>query len=222
MPNSPNPPASLARPRGYRLRRAGRGIGLAGLTALACAACLTDQGAGAVAANGSGATGGAAHGAAATGSTSGVKGLASQGTTTMAASTGASTTRSQAAELFTACMRANGQPDFPGITISANGSIQLDSGGATVDPFSSAYRKAFDACEHYLPANTHPTPSPDPPAHPLPIPPAAALPAPPTISPASPSAPAPLPSRPPATSTAPPAPPKPSPSPPASLPTLTT
>ena len=234
MPVSPTPPASPARPGGpggparpggHRLRRAGWGVGLAGLTMLGCAACLADQSAGAVSANPSvvasgDATSDAGRAAAAAGSTSDGSGLLNQGTTT-GASTGASTTPSQAAELFTACMRANGQPGFPGITITANGSIELNSGGTAIDPFSSAYRRAFDACAHYLPKNTHPTPDPAPPSRPLPSPPAVSLPAPPTLSLISPSAPVPLPSRPPATSTPLPAPPKPSPSAPPSLPALT-
>jgi hypothetical protein len=222
---SPTPPASPARFAGPRSRRAGWGVGLAGLTMLACAGCLADQGAGAVSANRTAVTSNGARGstdrdAAAAGRTGDGSGLPNQGTTT-GASTGASTTPSQAAELFTACMRANGQPGFPGITITANGAIELDSGGAAVDPFSSAYRTAFDACDHYLPKNADPTPDPAPPSRPLPSLPAIALPAPPTLSLISPSAPAPLPSQPPATSTPAPAPPKPSPSPPPSPAALT-
>jgi hypothetical protein len=192
MPVSPPAPTSPARLGGPRLRRAGWAVGLAGFTVVVCAACLADQGAGEA------------------------KGPMNQGTTT-SASADPSTTPSQAAELFTTCMRANGQPDFPGITISPGGSIELDSGGAAVDPLSSAYRTAFDACDHYLPKNTHPTPSPAPPQRPLPSPPAITSPAPPTLSPNSPSAPVPVPSRPPATPTPPPAPPKPSPSTPRAI-----
>lgn len=53
--------------------------------------------------------------------------------------------RADQAEEFTECMRANGVPDFPGITIQGNGSILLNGGGA-FEPLSSAYRAAAAKC----------------------------------------------------------------------------
>jgi hypothetical protein len=57
------------------------------------------------------------------------------------------------AEDFTACMRAHGVPDFPGVTITADGALQLRSGGR-IDPISAAYRDAASACADRLPAGT--------------------------------------------------------------------
>ena len=62
-------------------------------------------------------------------------------------------TASNPAEDFTACMRAHGVPDFPGVTITADGALQLREGGR-IDPISAAYRDAASACADRLPAGT--------------------------------------------------------------------
>ncbi|MEH1126993.1 hypothetical protein [Micromonospora sp. CPCC 206061] len=53
------------------------------------------------------------------------------------------------AAAFTSCMREHGIPDFPGITIGADGQVRLNGGG--VDPLSSAYQAAAEACAALLP-----------------------------------------------------------------------
>jgi hypothetical protein len=60
----------------------------------------------------------------------------------------------RSAEQFTACMRSHGEPDFPGITISSNGTIQIDSSSVDIDLFSAQYQKAADACESLLPSGS--------------------------------------------------------------------
>lgn len=52
---------------------------------------------------------------------------------------------------FTACMRSHGVPDFPGITISADGETQLKGG---VNPLSATYQAAAKACASLLPAGS--------------------------------------------------------------------
>lgn len=223
MPESPTPPPSPRRPARNRLLRAGWGVGLAGLAVAVTTACQPGQstaGAGAdrPGAGAGTATSGAALDAAAAGPTSAARPVnqdAAAGANA-GASTGAGTTpTSEAAELFTACMRTHGQPHFPGITITANGSVQLDSGVGAVDLRSAAYRAALDACRHLLPKDTNPPPTPDPPPRPLPSPPATPSPTPPgpPAPSARPSPPAPWspPPPPPSAPTSRPAPPKPTP-----------
>jgi hypothetical protein len=73
---------------------------------------------------------------------------------------GSATTADEQAEAFTACMRSHGVPDFPGITISADGQVQLLGGG--VNPISESYRDAVDACEHLLPEGSRLPSDPEP------------------------------------------------------------
>jgi hypothetical protein len=49
-------------------------------------------------------------------------------------------------------MRANGEPNFSGVTISAAGEVNLT--GTGVDPLSSTYKKAVSICQHLLPAGS--------------------------------------------------------------------
>jgi hypothetical protein len=56
------------------------------------------------------------------------------------------------AEAFTACMRSHGVSDFPGVTISANGQLQLKSG--SINPVSGTYRAAAQACADLLPTGS--------------------------------------------------------------------
>jgi hypothetical protein len=63
-------------------------------------------------------------------------------------------TAASAASQFTACMRTHGEPDFPGITILSNGTIQLNLGGAQIDPISAQYQKAAEDCAYLLPSGS--------------------------------------------------------------------
>ncbi|MFI6518037.1 hypothetical protein ACIBF1_20945 [Spirillospora sp. NPDC050679] len=54
------------------------------------------------------------------------------------------------AEAFTACMRSNDVKDFPGVTITKDGQVQLKS-GARINPFDATYRAAAKTCAHHLP-----------------------------------------------------------------------
>lgn len=56
------------------------------------------------------------------------------------------------AEAFTACMRSHGASDFPGVTISSNGHLQLTGSG--VNPLSATYRAAANACASLLPTGS--------------------------------------------------------------------
>lgn len=71
-----------------------------------------------------------------------------------AASADSAKDRAEQTEEFTACMRSHGVSDFPGITISENGQIQLSLTGKSVNPVSSSYRKAVKACEDLLPSGS--------------------------------------------------------------------
>ncbi|MGI5125746.1 hypothetical protein ACQEVB_02910 [Pseudonocardia sp. CA-107938] len=83
------------------------------------------------------------------------------------------------AEDFTACVRTHGVPEFPGVTVTSDGALQLKSGGR-IDPISATYRDAVAACADRLPAGTT-----------LPRPPSIAAPTVPTLAtPAAPAAPA--------------------------------
>jgi hypothetical protein len=81
-----------------------------------------------------------------------------------AASTSTSKTSDQDrdADAFTACMRSHGVPDFPGVTIAADGHVRLK--GGSVKPVSAAYRAAANACASSLPAGSELPADPAPPA----------------------------------------------------------
>ncbi|WP_248960508.1 hypothetical protein [Sphaerisporangium perillae] len=119
------------------IRPARLGVGLAVL-ALAAAACT------------------AAHGAtdpsAAAGTTSATPTAGATVNVATPAPTGTGVRdRSKQAEEFTACMRANGVPGFPGVTISAGGGMQIDLTGEDLDPVSSRFQQAAKTCAHLLP-----------------------------------------------------------------------
>ncbi|MCT9932641.1 hypothetical protein N5079_20785 [Planotetraspora sp. A-T 1434] len=54
---------------------------------------------------------------------------------------------------FTACMRSQGLPGFPDVTVSTDGLINLDIKGDRVDTLSHEYGAAVKACESLLPAD---------------------------------------------------------------------
>ena len=55
---------------------------------------------------------------------------------------------------FSQCMRAHGVPDFPDPQSTAGGNaIQVNGNGATLDPTSSQFQAAQQACNKYLPKN---------------------------------------------------------------------
>lgn len=56
---------------------------------------------------------------------------------------------------FTACMRSHGVPDFPDVTLSSDGLINLDIQGEPVDVLSGKYGAAIEACESHLPSGTN-------------------------------------------------------------------
>jgi hypothetical protein len=53
------------------------------------------------------------------------------------------------AAAFTSCMREHGVSDFPDVTIGSDGQVHLNGGG--VDPLSSTYQAAAEACAVLLP-----------------------------------------------------------------------
>jgi len=55
---------------------------------------------------------------------------------------------------FTACVRAHGVADFPGVTVTSDGRVLIDlsASGTGFDPLSAAYRAAVEACAAKLPA----------------------------------------------------------------------
>lgn len=57
------------------------------------------------------------------------------------------------AEAFTTCVREHGVSDFPGVTVSSGGTLQLNS-SSSFNPLSSAYKAAAKACASTLPAGT--------------------------------------------------------------------
>ena len=57
------------------------------------------------------------------------------------------------AEAFATCMRENGVPDFPGVTVTANGQLQL-LGGGNVNPISKTYQAAAKKCASKLPSGS--------------------------------------------------------------------
>jgi hypothetical protein len=69
--------------------------------------------------------------------------------------TASSTATAEDGKTFTACMRANGLPDFPEVTFSTAGStgglVNLTLKGGRVDVMSDEYGKAIEACKHLLP-----------------------------------------------------------------------
>jgi cytochrome c553 len=70
--------------------------------------------------------------------------------------------RDRGADAFTACMRSHGVPDFPGVTIAADGTVRLK--GGNVKPLSAAYRTAASTCASSLPAGSELPADPAPPA----------------------------------------------------------
>ncbi|MFF4190784.1 hypothetical protein [Nonomuraea sp. NPDC001831] len=67
---------------------------------------------------------------------------------------------------FTACLRAHGLPGFPGVTVSADGLINLSIGGERVDALSATYGAAVRACESLLPRGARLPAAPQAPAAP--------------------------------------------------------
>ncbi|MFI7454479.1 hypothetical protein ACIBQX_43860 [Nonomuraea sp. NPDC049714] len=53
---------------------------------------------------------------------------------------------------FTACMRAQGLPDFPDVAVSSDGLVNLTIGSERVEALSDKYGQAVRACRHLLPA----------------------------------------------------------------------
>jgi hypothetical protein len=66
---------------------------------------------------------------------------------------------SDEASAFTECVRSNGVPDFPGVTITDDGRLLLD--GSDVNPFSSDYREAMSECFDLLPDGSGLPPEPN-------------------------------------------------------------
>lgn len=66
------------------------------------------------------------------------------------------------AETFTTCMRSHGVSNFPGITISAGGHLHLK--GGRINPISTAYQAAANACASLLPTGSALPTDPQPPA----------------------------------------------------------
>jgi cytochrome c553 len=121
--------------RSWRIRRR-VGVPVLLLSAATCAAVLAAQGASA--------------------------GIQRTGTPANATQVTSSASTDERAEAFTTCMRSHGVPDFPGITISANGQIQLK--GGSVNPISTTYRAAAKACASLLPTGSALPTAPEPPA----------------------------------------------------------
>lgn len=67
--------------------------------------------------------------------------------------TGTDAERTAQADAFTACMRENGVPNFPGVTVNADGTLQL-VGGTDVDPVSESYQAAAKSCASTLPSSS--------------------------------------------------------------------
>ncbi|BCJ39896.1 hypothetical protein GCM10010168_27550 [Actinoplanes ianthinogenes] len=55
------------------------------------------------------------------------------------------------AAAFTACVRANGVADFPGVTITADGRVRVNG---SVSVLADDYRKAVAACRELLPSGS--------------------------------------------------------------------
>src|SRR5258708_20232811 len=86
--------------------------------------------------------------------------------------------------LFSKCMREHGVPDFPDPQSTASGNaIKIDGSGATLDPSSSQFQAAAQACNTYSPMNgpNGKAPSPKNPAPSLPFPPSIPTPPAPTF-----------------------------------------
>jgi hypothetical protein len=66
---------------------------------------------------------------------------------------------------FVACMRSHGLPDFPDVTVSAEGLVNFDIKGERADVRSEKYGPALRVCESLLPDSAHwPDAPPAPPA----------------------------------------------------------
>lgn len=94
----------------------------------------------------------AAVGAAVLGTQGASAGIQRTSTVVKAPQVTSSASNDERAEAFTTCMRSHGVSDFPGITISADGQIQLKSG--SFNPFSATYQAAANACASLLPAGS--------------------------------------------------------------------
>jgi hypothetical protein len=58
--------------------------------------------------------------------------------------------REELAQTYTDCVRANGVPDFAGVAIAEDGTMQLALGEG-INPFSDVYQAAVEACAELLP-----------------------------------------------------------------------
>lgn len=87
---------------------------------------------------------------------------------TIGKAVGTEAQRSAQANAFTTCMRQNGVPDFPGVTVTANGTLQLVS-GTNVNPISKTYQAAARKCGSTLPSGTTLPAEPSAPAAPAPL-----------------------------------------------------
>jgi hypothetical protein len=65
----------------------------------------------------------------------------------------ATTASSTGASAYTACVRAHGVADFPGVTVTSDGRVLLNTSGSGVsfDPLSAAYQAAAKDCASKLP-----------------------------------------------------------------------
>ena len=68
----------------------------------------------------------------------------------------ATASASNGTEAFTACVRAHGVADFPGVTETSDGRVLIDGTGAGTgfDPLSAAYQTAIKDCASKLPSGT--------------------------------------------------------------------
>ncbi|GGS95396.1 hypothetical protein ACFFV7_23165 [Nonomuraea spiralis] len=71
-----------------------------------------------------------------------------------AAASNATAAPDDGGKAFTDCMRAHDLPDFPEVTVSESGLINLSIDGERVDVLSQKYGAAVKACEPLLPAGT--------------------------------------------------------------------
>ncbi|MBO3747548.1 hypothetical protein J5X84_15830 [Streptosporangiaceae bacterium NEAU-GS5] len=70
------------------------------------------------------------------------------------------------AKAFTACMRSHNLPDFPEVSFSSEGLVNLDIEGERVDALSEKYGAAVKACESLLPADARLPAAPEAPSAP--------------------------------------------------------
>jgi hypothetical protein len=81
---------------------------------------------------------------------------AGMGTGACAAASGTTDDQTSPADTaaFVECMRAHGLPDFPEVTVSTDGLVNLEIDGERVDAASGKYGAAVQACESLLPAGS--------------------------------------------------------------------